>query len=184
MLPKLHIKWERWKYNKTYEVYVSNLGNVRNKSKASIAPKITDKGYMAVPVGGSKPQYLRLHRLVMLTWRPTPEAEFLTVDHKNHNKRDNSLANLEWVTANENQKRAKKDLMWDIGGASFHGIQCIDQHGKIFIIANKEQIPEAVNALTPNTGFVYETFCNYIHRVKTGSLSKKSYCGITMTPLK
>lgn len=110
MLPKLHFQWERWKYNKTFEVYVSTLGNVKNKSKAMLAPKISQKGYVMVPVSGSDPKFMLLHRLVMLTWRPTPEAENLTVDHKNHNKRDNSLANLEWVTFEENQRRAVNDL--------------------------------------------------------------------------
>jgi hypothetical protein len=112
MLPKLHIRWERWKYNKTFEVYVSNLGNVRNKSKASLAPKIDNSGYMRIYVGGSKPKYMLLHRLVMLTWKPTPEAEILTVDHLNHNKRDNSLDNLEWVTLEENQTRAAQDKIY------------------------------------------------------------------------
>lgn len=109
IMPKLHIKWERWKYNKTFEVYVSTMGNVRNKSKAPLAPKLDTDGYMRIHVGGSKPKYMYLHRLVMLTWRPTPEAETLTVDHLNHNKRDNSIYNLEWVTAAENGARAVRD---------------------------------------------------------------------------
>jgi len=109
MLPTLHMHWERWKYNKTFEVYVSTLGNVRNKSKASLAPKIGNDGYMRIYVGGSRPRYMTLHRLVMLTWKPTPEAEMLTIDHLNHNKRDNSLDNLEWVTTEENHKRAALD---------------------------------------------------------------------------
>ena len=47
----------------------------------------------------------------MLTWRPIPNAEELTVDHLNHNKRDNSLENLEWVTKEENLRRAAEDLI-------------------------------------------------------------------------
>jgi hypothetical protein len=49
----------------------------------------------------------------MLTWKPIPDAENLTVDHLNHNKRDNSLYNLEWVTQKENLRRAKEDSYVD-----------------------------------------------------------------------
>ena len=52
-----------------------------------------------------------MHRLVLLTWRPIPNAEDLTVDHLNHNKRDNSVNNLEWVTEEENLTRAKNDYV-------------------------------------------------------------------------
>ena len=41
MLPKLTLNIERWKYNPTFELYVSNMGHIRNKSKADIAPKVT-----------------------------------------------------------------------------------------------------------------------------------------------
>ena len=46
------------------------------------------------------------HRLVLLTWKPIPNAEDLTVDHLDHNKRNNKLSNLEWVTQKENSSRA------------------------------------------------------------------------------
>lgn len=111
MFPTFHFNIERWKYNPTFELYVSTKGRIRNKSKADIAPKVTNSGYLSVYVHGSLNKYMLLHRVVMLTWRPTPEAEELTVDHKNHNKRDNSLDNLEWVSREENQKRASADLI-------------------------------------------------------------------------
>ena len=111
MFPTFHFNIERWKYNPTFELYVSTKGRIRNKSKADIAPKVTHGGYLSVYVYGSLNKYMLLHRVVMLTWRPTPEAEELTVDHKNHNKRDNSLDNLEWVSFEENQRRASADLV-------------------------------------------------------------------------
>ena len=111
MLPTLKLNIERWKYNPTFELYVSNMGHIRNKSKADIAPKVTSNGYMAVFVHGSLNQYMRLHRVVMLTWRPTPEAEYLTIDHLDHNKRNNAVSNLEWVSEDENLKRAKADFI-------------------------------------------------------------------------
>ena len=47
----------------------------------------------------------------MLTFKPIPNAESLTVDHLNHNKRDNSFNNLEWVTKEENERRANRDYI-------------------------------------------------------------------------
>jgi hypothetical protein len=114
MLPTIKLNIERWKYNPTFELYVSNMGHIRNKSKADIAPKIMENGYVVVYVNGSINGYMLLHRVVMLTWKPTPEAEKLTVDHLDHNKRNNALSNLEWVTFEENQRRAKADYVGNL----------------------------------------------------------------------
>lgn len=111
MFPTIKLNIERWKYNPTFELYVSNMGHIKNKSKADIAPKIMQNGYVVVYVYGSLNRYMLLHRVVMLTWKPTPEAEELTVDHLDHNKRNNALSNLEWVTREENTRRAKKDYV-------------------------------------------------------------------------
>ena len=109
MFPTIKLSIERWKYNPTFELYVSNMGHIRNKSKADIAPKVAPSGYLTVKVHGSINAHMLLHRVVMLTWKPTPEAEELTVDHLDHNKRNNALSNLEWVVAAENRRRAKED---------------------------------------------------------------------------
>ena len=120
MLPKFHFIIERWTYNPTFELYVSNMGHIRNKSKADIAPRVAPSGYLTVKVGGSINSHMLLHRVVMLTWKPTPEAEELTVDHLDHNKRNNSLSNLEWVVAEENKRRAIVD--------SIKATEVIDHH--------------------------------------------------------
>lgn len=111
IFPTIKLNIERWKYNSTFELYVSNMGHVKNKSKADVAHKIMQNGYVVVYVGGSNPHWILLHRLVMLTWKPTPEAEELTVDHLDHNKRNNALSNLEWVTREENERRATEDYL-------------------------------------------------------------------------
>ena len=111
MFPTFHFDIERWKYNSTFELWVSTRGRIRNKSKADIAPKVMRNGYMSVRVYGSLNKNMLLHRVVMLTWRPTPEAEELTVDHLDHNKRNNALSNLEWVSLEENRSRAERDVI-------------------------------------------------------------------------
>ena len=108
ILPQFFIKVEKWKWNKEYRVYVSNYGNFKNEHKQLLPIKVNYKGYCLVK---TECGYKLAHRIIMLTWKPIPNAEELTVDHLNHNKRDNSLMNLEWVTITENQKRAKEDLV-------------------------------------------------------------------------
>lgn len=107
IFPKLHIEIERWKWNSEYQIYVSNLGNFKDLNKETVKPLIDQKGYMSVPTGNGK--MLRAHRLVMLTWKPIANYEQMTVDHLDHNKRNNRVSNLEWITHEENQLRAFKD---------------------------------------------------------------------------
>ena len=107
--PKITLRIERWKFNKEYGVYVSTLGNFKSKDKKDLRIKINKNGYCLVRTPAYKHRILA-HRLVMLTWRPNLDAENLTVDHLDHNKRNNSVANLEWVTEEENLRRAREDF--------------------------------------------------------------------------
>ena len=109
ILPKINLIFERWKWNKDYRVYVSNLGHFKDEHKRLLPLKVSSSGYCHVETYTG----LRLaHRLVMLTWCPIPDAENLTVDHLDHNKRNNALFNLEWVTKKENEHRAKRDYVY------------------------------------------------------------------------
>lgn len=109
MLPKLLISWEKWKFNKEYGVWVSTEGHFKDIHKQPIPYKIySENGYVYVKTKhGNK----LAHRLVMLTWRPIEDREAFTVDHLNHNKRDCRLANLQWVTQQENTMRAQEDTL-------------------------------------------------------------------------
>lgn len=108
ILPKFIFEIERWKWNKEYRVYVSNMGHILDEHKKPL-PILFGGGYMTVRLNRNtlKP----IHRLVLLTWRPIPNAEDLTIDHLDSNKRNNKLTNLEWVTREENQKRAKVKII-------------------------------------------------------------------------
>lgn len=104
----LIIKFERWKFNKEYGVWVSTEGKVKDRYKRILPIRINKGGYCTVQ---TEKGFKYIHRLVMLTYYPIADSENLTVDHLNHNKRDNSLKNLEWVTKKENFRRAERDRL-------------------------------------------------------------------------
>lgn len=109
ILPKLSISIEHWKFNKRCQTYVSTLGRFKNSKGELLEPKVGHKnGYLHV---NTLCGWECCHRLVMETWKPDKRMAEMTVDHKNHNKRDNRLVNLEWVTGEENLLRAAQDLL-------------------------------------------------------------------------
>lgn len=118
ILPKIKIEIERWKFNDKYNIYVSNLGNFKTKQKEDIQLKIDKSGYLVIPICNNKKgiiRYIFAHRVVMETWRPRADMwkKKLTVDHLDHNKRNNAYKNLEWVTELENKRRANEDFLFD-----------------------------------------------------------------------
>ena len=48
-----------------------------------------------------------VHQLVALTFIPNPKQK-RTVNHKDHNKLNNSVENLEWATTTEQNRHKKK----------------------------------------------------------------------------
>lgn len=191
MLPSIKIKFERWRFNKDYGVYVSTYGRFRNRDKADLPIKINQRGYCCVKVDCTTCKAMLAHRLVMLTWRPTDEAENLTVDHKNHNKRDNSLENLEWVTYEENVKRAEIDFISEIGsskeetsagrpyGQKYDAFEIIPRNAPAsskvkekFIVRNGDiAITEALTLIKKQMG---ETFSSKTMRKKIKTLAIQS----------
>ena len=171
ILPQLFIKIEKWKWNKEYRVYVSNYGNFRNEHKQLLPIKINNNGYCLIKTECG----LKLaHRVVMLTWKPIPNAEELTVDHLNHNKRDNCLENLEWVTKEENELRAKEDFIdIEISNKDIKTYNFVLKAGqKTFYSYN-----EAADWLMETQGMKDAKKEVIIARIKNAIKHNKMYCG-------
>ena len=110
---------EHWKPVKGYETLyeITESGQVRSWSfggwRRRAKPKmlkwrINPFGYGAVALSngpGNKPWNVLVHRLVALNFIPNPKG-LPQVNHKDSNKLNNHVSNLEWVTQTDNMRHS------------------------------------------------------------------------------
>lgn len=118
---------EIWKDIPGYEnkYQISNLGRVKsfenNKGKYRELirkPRINKQGYYYLGLWKhSKAKTFKIHRLVAQIFIPNPENK-ICVNHKDGNKLNNNVNNLEWVTYSENTIHAINTGLIDINGNS------------------------------------------------------------------
>lgn len=97
-----------WRQHPIYKNYiVSNCGKVRHiKSDTPRAIRYDRYGYARVNICHNEKTITRpVHRLVAETWIDNPE-NLKTVNHKDGDKANNSIDNLEWMSASDNTKHA------------------------------------------------------------------------------
>ena len=139
---------EIWKDIKDFEgLYkVSNLGNVKSSERrvkngkntfrtqkerlVKLKPNLERNGYVYCMLYKDNKAYSKqVHRLVALAFIQNPD-NLPQVNHKDGNKENNSIDNLEWVTDIQNKKHA-----WKTGLANAEHrkqkIKCI-QTGEVF----------------------------------------------------
>lgn len=104
---------EKWKTIEGYENYeVSTAGNVRNKSTGRILkPYENGVGYLQVGLcKDGKRKKILVHKLVASVWIPNPH-NYDTVSHINHDREDNSVDNLQWMSKSNCGKNTAKPKM-------------------------------------------------------------------------
>lgn len=128
---------EIWKDIKNYEdkYQVSNLGRIRSKNrilvykngrnrpqKEKIMTPYKARGYLGVVLYSdcSRKSFL-VHRLVADAFLPNTDNKE-EVNHKNGNKYDNNVKNLEWVTHSENNLHCYRVLK--------RKLSCLGKFGK------------------------------------------------------
>ena len=92
--------------------YINEQGEVINKKTNRKVKGNKDKnGYIRFRVcqGQRKSYSISIHRAVLETFNPIENMETLEVNHKDENKTNNCLSNLEWVTHFTNMQRIKEN---------------------------------------------------------------------------
>lgn len=97
---------------KGYEEYqILSNGVVIGKNGTPMKPQMDSKGYLRVQLKDPSKENgvatFKVHRLVATHYIPNPN-NLPQVDHIDGDKTNNSIDNLEWVSNEENQRRAKE----------------------------------------------------------------------------
>lgn len=102
---------------KVYTLDHSNLrknGRIDNRKGKQLKPKVDRYGYETIVLtkDGMRKNYT-IHKLVALAFIPNPENK-PTVNHKDGNKLNNNVSNLEWATHKEQKVHAwNNNLIWN-----------------------------------------------------------------------
>lgn len=122
-------------YEGIYEI--SNYGNIRSLDRRkrhsnigftsickgqTLKPKTHANGYYEVSLcKNGKSKFKLIHRLVAQSFIENPENK-PQVNHKNGNKKDNHINNLEWVTQKGNAEHAVKIGLYGNGERMYNHI--------------------------------------------------------------
>lgn len=130
---------EEWLPIKGYEgLYeVSSLGrvkslNYRKSGTCKIFTGSPDKdGYLRTALSDPVKKYVRVHRLVAEAFIPNPDNLPL-VNHKDENKQNNRLENLEWCTPqyNNDYSISRRVVAKDYSGRVIHTFKSTAEAGR------------------------------------------------------
>ena len=115
-----------------FEMYsVSIYGNIRNNKTGQILkPRIRKDGYLQVsvkPNGQKSNKTFRIHREVAEAFIANPD-NLPQVNHKDGNKHNNNVNNLEWCTQEYNNKHANMSNLVPALKGSLNGRSKLDEN--------------------------------------------------------
>ena len=109
---------------------ISEDGKIRNSKGKIIKGEISNTGYRRVSLSNNdvKHKKMSVHRLVAETYIPNPH-NYPEVNHKNENKLDNRVSNLEWCSTLDNLNHSR--VIEKASVAKFRKVKCVTT-GKIY----------------------------------------------------
>lgn len=107
--------WKVLPSNPNYAV--SDDGQIKSLRRNKIlTPKRNHDGYLRIQIWERNAcHFVSIHRLIAEAFLPAPKEGATVINHKDGNKANNRVENLEWVTQQENIRHA-----WETGLAKTH----------------------------------------------------------------
>lgn len=165
---------EIWKPITDFENYfVSNLGNLKNNITGKILRQNIKDGYANIVIKNNNiKKCFKVHRLVAIAFIENPENKS-DVNHKDKNKINNYVSNLEWMTRKENNIHRCKDVII-IAAARNKSISRIDN--------NNNQILQKYDSIKDASEWiVYNNYGKNLHNTRNAigncltGLTNKAY---------
>jgi len=155
-----------------YQYQVYEDGTIYDLVKQRFMPThITSRGYVAtyMHIDGVGIEY-GVHRVVLCAFTNKPIRYHLQVNHKDGNKLNNHISNLEWVTCSENLRHAFK-----------HGLHSQQGEHNSFAKLTEKQVHEickmiADNVPIKNIAVQYNTCESEIYAIRSGKLWSHISC--------
>lgn len=104
------------KSNGVVATYKSHIVGTSNKKCGYLEARLT--------IDKNKSIYRLVHRLVLSAFNPIDNMDKMEVNHKDENKLNNKLENLEWMTSKENCNYGTRNIK--CGKASSRMVRCIE----------------------------------------------------------
>ena len=118
-----------WKTIIEYDKYeVNSLGEIRHKNRKHIlSPRKNSSGYgyVAFNINGQRKNFA-IHRIVANAFIPNPNG-YTEINHKDYNRLNNCVENLEWVSSSQNKQHAYLKVENHIGRGK--GVNQYDKNG-------------------------------------------------------
>ena len=107
--------------------FITTEGKCYNsKTKNWLKGQISKNGYLSyhLSIDGDKVRKYA-HRMVLETFLPNKNVD-LEINHKDGNKLNNSLSNLEWVTSSQNKQHAIENNLYKV-----FSVYCFDENKQL-----------------------------------------------------
>jgi hypothetical protein len=145
--------WKKIDEAPDYEISsYGRVSSIKYKEKRILKPTKNKTGYLQIGLcyQTNKRKWFLVHRLVLSAFSPIKNMDIMEVNHKDEDKENNYLDNLEWITSIDNCNYGTRNSKLGVKAIK---IICIET-GIVY---------ESARAASKLTGVLCSSISNYLH---------------------